>query len=96
MINPYIPCQRCGICCTVGPCYHGKVDNKLGICIHLRKKDKIYSCQLLVRKKVQPIDIGIGKGCVLRAIPDVFKYYEMMKNPRLIVKFSERKSSRRN
>lgn len=70
-----IPCVRCGVCCSSGVCSHG-VEDLRGLCEYLILSADNTSCGLLLENKINPNDIGISKGCILRGIPHVFHYYE--------------------
>jgi len=66
--HKYPSCTRCGVCCGTGPCEWGEED-EYGICVQLRSnKDGLMECRLLAEGKVDGEDIGIGMGCVLRAL----------------------------
>lgn|SRR5208337_5665842 len=77
VFQTHVPCRRCALCCKAGTCIAGKAD-KNGRCIFLKKlKNKRYSCELYAHKKINGSTIGIGNGCVIRALPhELSKFYE--------------------
>jgi hypothetical protein len=75
VLKKHIACQRCGLCCKAGVCGVGKED-KNGRCIFLVKLEDKYSCKLYAQGKVEGGRIGIGNGCVVRALPrEFFSFY---------------------
>lgn len=70
-----IPCVRCGVCCSSGVCQHGIEDHR-GLCEHLILSTNNTSCSLILENKINPNDISINKGCMLRKVPHAFHYYE--------------------
>ena len=96
----YPKCQRCGICCTAGPCDAGKaLDKKGGICKYLiKQEDGLLACKFILKGKT-PKNIGLGEGCILRVKGPLWEAYEDMFGPRVEYYFGEddnRKSSKRN
>lgn len=79
----YIPCVRCGVCCSSGVCSNGVEDDR-GLCDYLILSKNNASCKLLLENKINPKDIGIGVGCILRQIPFVFQYYEDQMRKKLL------------
>ena len=87
-----ISCIRCGVCCSSGICSYGIEDHR-GLCTFLfvDSYTTIHgtchtSCKLIVDKKVDLDDVGLGKGCVLRKVPMVYTYYlEQMRNKLIMV-----------
>lgn len=82
-VSEKIRCTRCGVCCSSGVCSHG-VDDDRGLCAYLLingHTDKHRtSCRLILDHKVNLVDIGVGKGCLLRHVPHAYTYYlEQMK-----------------
>jgi hypothetical protein len=76
VFKKHVACQRCALCCKAGVCGAGKGDEN-GRCIFLIKLKDKYSCELYAKGKVEGGRIGIGNGCVLRALPrELFKLYE--------------------
>jgi hypothetical protein len=67
-------CERCGLCCKIGPCPQGK-ESKTGKCIELKKKGKIYSCGLLEKGKLDQQKAAIGRGCPLKLSPKAYELY---------------------
>ena len=72
------PCIRCGVCCSSGVCSYGLEDYR-GLCafLFIDRYGVIChtSCKLVLDKKVDIENIGIGKGCVLRQVPFAYEYY---------------------
>lgn len=63
-----VKCIRSGLCCMLTPCKKGEEGYK-GFCKFLiLHKDRTTSCKLLNERKVQPKDIDINGGCVLRSM----------------------------
>lgn len=74
-----IPCIRCGVCCSSGVCPHG-IEDSYGMCAYLiindKQNGKQTSCKLLLENRINPKDIGIGIGCILRELYIVvYNYY---------------------
>ena len=68
-------CDRCGLCCKVGPCPQGK-ESPNGKCIHLKKNGKIYSCGLFEKGKLDTEEVGLGRGCRLKLSPSAYELYK--------------------
>lgn len=62
-IKSCIECDRCGVCCMLGPCDYGKSLKNSDPCIYLIMNGKIASCKLIVEGKVTPRKLHIGIGC---------------------------------
>jgi len=67
-------CVRCGLCCFQGPCNHGDEKGEFGCSKLIINEDKTTSCELLIKGKVKPEDIGIKRGCILQTV--VVEYYQ--------------------
>lgn len=68
MTEFFTKCVRCGVCCFSGPCSQGNHNSKYGWCSELIiNSDKTTSCNLVLKRKVKPEDIGIrGVGCSVK------------------------------
>jgi hypothetical protein len=76
VFKKHIACRQCGLCCKAGICEDGKEDEN-GRCIFLKKLRDNYSCELYAEGKVEGANIGIGNGCVIRALPHkFFQFYK--------------------
>jgi hypothetical protein len=85
----YPPCQKCGVCCCIGPCDSGKPLRRwYGICKYLvKQKDGKMACKLILKGEI-PKNIGFGKGCILRAKGDlIWAIYKDMAMSRLRDRF---------
>ena len=82
-----IPCTRCGVCCSNGPCGHG-IEDSYGICVYLifnnGNEQAKTSCKLILGNKIKNKDIEIGVGCILHGVSiDTYNYYHSQMIERL-------------
>jgi len=83
-MQTYHKCIRCGICCISGVCDLGHENEETGVCEFLEiYPDKTTSCRK-VKNDEHPV-ISIGKGCVIRQWPEVYKNFKLL--------FEERKEN---
>lgn len=74
-MTKYQKCIRCGVCCSSGICSSG-IEDENGLCKYLQlENNNITSCQLIIDNKMPRKSVGIGNGCILRVLPDVYDYY---------------------
>lgn len=63
------PCNRCGICCSLGLCAKGRRKNKKikGNCLYLiRHEDNTTSCKLVIDGKMKWNFINLYQGCIMQ------------------------------
>ena len=72
-----VECDRCGVCCMLGPCDYGKSLKNSDPCIYLIMDGKIASCKLIVEGKFKPRELNIGIGCWQRHEDSVLNEHGM-------------------
>lgn len=67
-------CTRCGICCISGECEFGSLDSE-GFCKYIEFHLLEAHCVLIDQHAILKQDVGVGKGCVLKACPEAYEMY---------------------